>query len=94
MRLKDKVALITGGSAGIGKAISQAFACEGAIVVRCDMNEEAGLAAVPALGQQAAFYKVNVADRQAVQAWVDDVLAKYGRVERINLAKPSHMEYA
>jgi 3-oxoacyl-[acyl-carrier protein] reductase len=81
MRLKDKVTLITGGAAGIGKATAEAFAREGAIVVICDMNGEAGQALLPALGSQASFYKVNVADRQAVQAWVDDVLAKYGRID-------------
>ena len=81
MRLKDKVTLITGGAAGIGKATAEAFAREGAIVVICDMNEEAGSALVPALGPQASFYKVNVADRQAVQAWIDDVLVKYGRID-------------
>jgi 3-oxoacyl-[acyl-carrier protein] reductase len=81
MRLKDKVTLITGGAAGIGKATAEAFAREGAIVVICDMNEEAGQAFAPALGPQACFYKVNVADRQAVQAWIDDVLARYGRID-------------
>jgi 3-oxoacyl-[acyl-carrier protein] reductase len=81
MRLQDKVTLITGGAAGIGKATAEAFAREGAIVVICDMNEEVGQALLPALGPQASFYKVNVADRQAVQTWVDDVLAKYGRID-------------
>ncbi len=81
MRLQDKVTLITGGAAGIGKATAEAFAREGAIVVICDMNEEAGQAFAAALGPRACFYKVNVADRQAVQAWVDDVLAKFGRID-------------
>ncbi len=81
MRLKDKVTLVTGGAAGIGKATAEAFAREGAIVVICDMNEEAGNALAPALGPQACFYKVNVADRGAVQAWIDDVLARFGRID-------------
>ncbi|MCX6029458.1 MAG: beta-ketoacyl-ACP reductase [Chloroflexi bacterium] len=81
MRLKDKVCLITGGAAGIGKATAVKFAAEGATVVICDVNEEAGQATAAQLGPGAAFYKVNVADRQAVQVWVDDVVAKYGRVD-------------
>lgn len=81
MRLKDKVTLITGGAAGIGKATALKFAAEGAKVVICDVNEEAGQAAAAELGPAAAFYKVNVADRAAVQAWVDDVVARYGRID-------------
>lgn len=81
MRLKDKVALITGGASGIGKAAAEAFAREGAKVVICDVNEEAGRTLVAQLGQDAAFYKVDVADRQEVQAWVNDVIARYGRVD-------------
>ncbi len=81
MRLKDKICLITGGAAGIGKATALKFAAEGAKVVVCDVNEEAGQAMVAELGPGAAFYKVNVADRAAVQAWVDDVVAKFGRVD-------------
>ncbi|MGQ9489635.1 MAG: beta-ketoacyl-ACP reductase [Anaerolineae bacterium] len=81
MRLKDKVCLITGGAAGIGKATALKFAAEGAKVIICDINEEAGRATAAELGPDAAFYKVNVTDRQAVQAWVDDVAARYGRID-------------
>ncbi len=81
MRLKDRVTLITGGAAGIGKATGCRFAEEGAKVVICDVSEEAGREAVKALGPEASFYKVNVADRESVQAWVDDVAAKYGRID-------------
>ncbi len=81
MRMKDKIVLITGGAAGIGKATALRFAEEGAKVVICDINEAAGQATLKELGEGAAFYKVNVADREAVQQWVDDVLAKYGRID-------------
>jgi 3-oxoacyl-[acyl-carrier protein] reductase len=80
MRLKDKVTLVTGGAAGIGKATAQRFQEEGAVVVICDVKEEAGQAAADELGL-AAFYQVNVADRQDVQRWVDDVLARFGRID-------------
>jgi 3-oxoacyl-[acyl-carrier protein] reductase len=81
MRLKDKVALITGGAAGIGKATAQKFAAEGAFVVICDLNEAAGEATAAELGPCAEFYKVNVADRAAVQQWVDAVAEKHGRID-------------
>lgn len=81
MRLKDKVCVVTGGAAGIGKATAQKFAQEGAKVVICDVNEEAGNALVAELGNDASFYKVNVTNRQEVQVWIDDVVAKYGRID-------------
>ena len=81
MRLKDKVTLITGGAAGIGKATAQRFIEEGARVVICDVNDEAGHAAVESLKGEAIFYKVDVSDRQAVQFWVEDVVAKMGRID-------------
>ena len=80
MRLNGKVALVTGGAAGIGKATAQRFQEEGATVVICDVNEQAGEATVADLGL-AAFYKVNVADRQDVQRWIDDVVARFDRID-------------
>jgi 3-oxoacyl-[acyl-carrier protein] reductase len=81
MRMKDKVVLITGGGAGIGKATALRFAEEGAKVVICDVNKEAGEEAVKELGKGGAFYPVNVADRDEVQKWIDDVVATYGRID-------------
>jgi len=81
MRLKDKVTLVTGGVAGIGKATALRFSEEGAKVVICDVNEEAGKALLADLGPAARFDKVNVADRKEVQAWVEAVVAQYGRID-------------
>lgn len=81
MRLKDKVTLITGGAAGIGLATAQRFAEEGAKVVIGDVNVEAGQEALKTLGPDASFVRVNVADRQDMQAWVDAAAARYGRVD-------------
>jgi 3-oxoacyl-[acyl-carrier protein] reductase len=81
MRLKDKVCLITGGSAGIGKATAEKFTKEGAKVVICDVDIQAGEALAEELGNDASFYQVDVTDRDAVQDWVDDVIEKYGRLD-------------
>ena len=81
MRMKGKVVLVTGGAAGIGKATALRFAEEGAKVVICDLNETAGQDTLSLLGVDAAFYKVNVASRAEVQAWIDEVAAKFGRID-------------
>ena len=81
MRLKDKICLITGGAAGIGKATAQRFIEEGAIVVLADVNTEAGQATADELGDRVEFHTVNVADRQAVQDWIDAAAAKHGRID-------------
>ncbi|MBG0786786.1 MAG: beta-ketoacyl-ACP reductase [Anaerolineaceae bacterium] len=81
MRLKDKVCLITGGAAGIGKATAIKFANEGAKVVLCDVDPEKGEALAKELGNGAVFYKVDVTNRDAVQEWVDDVIDNFGRID-------------
>jgi len=81
MRLNDKVCVITGGAAGIGRATAERFAEEGATVVICDLNEEQGRRAAEAIGPAASFYKLNVADRQAVGACLDGIVQRFGRVD-------------
>ncbi|MFZ2349797.1 MAG: 3-oxoacyl-ACP reductase FabG [Candidatus Bipolaricaulis anaerobius] len=81
MRLDGKVALITGGAAGIGLATAKRFVEEGARVAICDLSAEAGARAVTDLGGRANFRQVNVTDGQAVAAWVGDVVARCGRVD-------------
>ena len=81
MRMQDKVVLVTGGAAGIGRATAERFAGEGAIVAICDVNEAAGRETAAALGERASFTKVDVSDRESVRTWVDDVVARTGRVD-------------
>lgn len=81
MRLKDKVCIITGGAAGIGKATAEKFYAEGAKVIICDLNQEAGEALVAELGENARYYQVNVTNRKEVQTFVDAVVAEFGRVD-------------
>ena len=81
MRLKDKVALITGGAAGIGKATALRFAEEGARVAICDVDAKGGAKTLRELGPNAAFNNVDVTDRASVDSWVESVLEKYGRID-------------
>lgn len=81
MRLQDKVALITGGAAGIGKATALRFAEEGAKVLICDIDKSAGEAAAKEIGQGVRFYRVDVTDRKGVQTWVDAVADEYRRID-------------
>ncbi len=85
MRLNDKVALITGASRGIGRAIALAFAHEGAdIVVGYHVSKEAALEAVKeieAFGRRAIACQANVSDRLAVQAMLDEAIDSFGRID-------------
>jgi 3-oxoacyl-[acyl-carrier protein] reductase len=72
--MQDKVVLVTGGAAGIGKATALRFSEEGARVVICDLNEAAGQETRSQLGDEALFFKVNVADRAEAQGWIDQVV--------------------
>jgi 3-oxoacyl-[acyl-carrier protein] reductase len=81
MRFQDKVVMVTGGAAGIGRVTAEAFAREGAKLAICDVNPEAGEAAAEALGPEASFDKVDVASEAAVSAWADAVAKRYGRID-------------
>jgi 3-oxoacyl-[acyl-carrier protein] reductase len=81
MRLQDRVAIITGAASGIGKATAVTFAREGARVVVADVNAELGQAVAASVGPDAMFAHLDVTDRAAVQAFVEQVVARYGRID-------------
>ena len=84
MRLKNKVAIITGAAQGIGLATALKFAHEGAIVVVCDLRQggvDEAVAACKAEGAQAVGHVVNVTDRASVDAMVAAVRAQFGRID-------------
>ncbi|MGD8990962.1 MAG: glucose 1-dehydrogenase [Desulfobacterales bacterium] len=81
MRLKDKICLITGGAAGIGKATAVRFAEEGAHVVICDVDQNAGEAAIKEIGHGAEFYRVDVTDKASVDKWMHNVTETSGRID-------------
>ena len=84
MRLKDKVAIITGSARGIGQATALKFAVEGARVVVCDLDRKAVdevVAQITASGGQAVGFTLNVTDKASIAAMVKGVIDKYGRVD-------------
>ena len=84
MRLKDKVAIITGSARGIGQATALKFAAEGARVVVCDLDRKAVdevVAQITASGGQAVGFTLNVTDKASIAAMVKGVTDKYGRVD-------------
>jgi len=82
--LKDKVVIVTGGAAGIGRATAKRFGEEGARIAIWDMNAEAGAATLADLRQmsvEATFQQVNVADADAVEKAVAEIVSTWGRVD-------------
>ncbi|MBY4834232.1 3-oxoacyl-ACP reductase FabG [Burkholderia dolosa] len=84
MRLKGKVAIITGAGQGIGAATALKFAEEGATVALCDLSAEAIASIVEdcrTVGATAVGFSVNVANRDSLDEMVASVLAQFGRID-------------
>jgi 3-oxoacyl-[acyl-carrier protein] reductase len=85
MRLKDKVAIITGGARGIGKATAEIFTKEGASVIIWDMLDEGEKTAADLrlLGYSAEFQKISVTDFEALEQAAQLIVEKYGKIDII-----------
>ena len=84
MKLKDKVAYITGSASGIGREIAQVFAQEGAHVVVADLNKEAAIAAAAEIGKtgpKALGLAVDVTREDQVEASVKTTVDTFGSVD-------------
>ena len=84
MPLAGKVAVITGGGAGIGRVYSQRFAAEGASVVVADIDAkgaEETVRAVEAAGGKAAAVRTDVADQASVQQMAHEAIDRFGRID-------------
>lgn len=99
MRLKDKVAVVTGAGDGIGRAIAIEFAREGARVVVSDIDATAGAAAaadISASGGDARFVRCDVAKEAEVRALIEAAEREYGRVDimvnNAGIARPDEWE--
>jgi 3(or 17)beta-hydroxysteroid dehydrogenase len=79
-RLAGKVALITGGASGVGRADALLLAREGAKVVITDVNAEAGQALAAEIGK-ALFLKHDIASEQDWKAVVESTLARFGKLD-------------
>jgi 3-oxoacyl-[acyl-carrier protein] reductase len=98
MKLYNQVALITGGSRGIGKATALMFAQEGADIAFCHLNDdtqaEVTAAEIRALGRRALHRSVDVADIAAAKEFADHAVAEFGAIDILfnnagmNIRKP------
>lgn len=83
-RLENKIAIVTGGAQGIGKATVEKFLDEGATVVIWDVDDSKGnkfVADMTAQGFKAKFMKVNVAGFDEVEKAINDIITEYGRID-------------
>jgi len=86
MRLQDKVAVITGGASGMGRATTMRFLHEGASVVIADYNEDTGkqtlaIASERGFREQVRFIRTDVAKEPEVAAMIDLAIAEFGRLD-------------
>lgn len=79
--LAGKVAIVTGGASGIGRACVERFAEEGARLVIADIDADAGQAVASSLGDVAAFKQTDVTDADQVQALVDFAVERFGGLQ-------------
>jgi galactitol 2-dehydrogenase len=81
MRLRDRVAVVTGGARGIGRAICARYAEEGARVVVADLDAAAAAAAAASIGRGALGAALDVTDQGSIDRLVETVVREAGRID-------------
>lgn len=84
MDIKEKVAIVTGGASGLGRATVELYAQKGAKVAIFDLNDELGNQVASECGENVSYYNVDVTDEASVQAAIDDVVKQYGGLHIVN----------
>lgn len=77
MKLESKVAVITGGASGLGRATAETIVEAGGKVALFDLNEDLAEATAKALGKNAAAFKVNVTEEESVQAAINATMDRF-----------------
>ena len=80
MKTEGKVAIVTGGASGLGKATAEALVAAGAKVAIWDINAEQGEQVAAELGNNAYFTQINVTDEAAVEKAVEEVVKRFGAI--------------
>lgn len=84
MRLKNKIAVVTGSGSGLGKSIALRFAEEGATAIVVDVNEQnmaATVVEIEARGGKGQGYRVDVTDQRALRDFMEELVGTHGRID-------------
>lgn len=83
MLLEDKICLVTGVAAGMGRAIALRYAEEGAVVLGADVDDERGRATMEEAGGGSSYVRCDVGDLAAIEAYVNTAVERHGRIDAV-----------
>ena len=77
--LKNKVAIVTGGARGIGKAVASQFSDEGAVVIITDLDENSGIKTADSIGGY--FFKADISDEKSVKSLFEHIYTEFSKLD-------------